>query len=91
MLDLCAADAASLEVRNGDCVRVTSRYGETVLPVHISDAMQAGQAFATFHTAAACLNRVTSRECDPVGTPEYKVTAVVSSGSTNDGRTGQTA
>jgi formate dehydrogenase major subunit len=75
-LDLCSSDAAKLGVSEGQAVRVTSRHGETILPVRVTDAVQAGVVFATFHTAAAFVNRVTSQVRDPVGTPEYKITAV---------------
>ena len=75
-LDIGPADAATLGVAAGDAVRVTSRHGECVLPVRVTDAVPRGVLFATFHTAEAFLNRVTSNVRDPVGTPEYKVTAV---------------
>ena len=57
-------------------MRVTSRHGDCVLPVRVTDAVPVGVLFATFHTAEAFLNRVTSNVRDPIGTPEYKVTAV---------------
>lgn len=75
-LDIGSSDATSLGVVTGDTVRMTSRHGESVLPVRVTDAVPAGVLFATFHTAAAFLNRVTSNVRDPVGTPEYKLTAV---------------
>jgi predicted molibdopterin-dependent oxidoreductase YjgC len=75
-LDVAPSDAARLSVVEGDRVRVISRYGRTILPVHVTDMVPAGVVFATFHTAAAFLNRVTSDIRDPVGTPEYKITAV---------------
>jgi formate dehydrogenase major subunit len=56
---------------------VTSRHGSVVLPVHVTDRVREGQVFATFHTRAAFVNRLTSPWRDEVtGTPEYKVTAV---------------
>jgi formate dehydrogenase major subunit len=75
-LDLCAADAASLGVADGRRVRVRSRRGEVVLPARITDALAPGQVFATFHTVRAFTNLLTSDVLDPVGTPEYKLTAV---------------
>jgi formate dehydrogenase major subunit len=47
-----------------------------VMPVRITDSVPRSVVFATFHTAEAFLNRVTSDARDPIGTPEYKVTAV---------------
>jgi formate dehydrogenase major subunit len=75
-LDIAPADANTLAVVTGDHVRVVSRHGRTVMPVRVTDAVPQGVLFATFHTAEAFLNRVTSDVRDPVGTPEYKVTAV---------------
>ncbi len=76
LLEIAPSDAAWLGLVDGDLARVTSRYGGTTLHVHISDAMQPGQVFATFHTANAFVNRLTSDHRDRVGTPEYKATAV---------------
>jgi formate dehydrogenase major subunit len=75
-LDIAPVDARALGVADGDAVRVTSRIGSAVLPARITASVPGGILFATFHTADAYLNRVTSDARDPVGTPEYKVTAV---------------
>jgi formate dehydrogenase major subunit len=76
-LEMAQTDADMAEVRNGDAVRLISRYGSAVLPVHISAAIRAGDLFATFHTADIFLNNVTGSQRDrTAGTPEYKVTAV---------------
>ena len=76
-LDVSAADAKSLGLAEGESIRLLSRYGQAVLPIHISDEVNPGELFSTFHTAEAFLNCVTSPYRDGyVGTPEYKVTAV---------------
>jgi formate dehydrogenase major subunit len=76
-LDVSPEDAQRLELREGDRVKVLSRYGEAVLPVKINSYVKPGELFATFHTAEAFLNYVTSPHRDHhVKTPEYKVTAV---------------
>ena len=76
-LDIAPADAARLGFSEAEQVRVRSRHGETVLPIHFSETVKAGELFATFHTAAAFLNHVTSAQRDSyVGAPEYKVTTV---------------
>jgi formate dehydrogenase major subunit len=75
-MDVAPADAERLGISTGDTVRVVSRYGRTTMPTRVVDAVPRGVIFATFHTAAAFLNRVTSDARDPVGTPEFKVTAV---------------
>jgi formate dehydrogenase major subunit len=76
-LDIAPADAARLQLNEGEHVRVLSRYGEATLPVHLSEAVKAGELFTTFHTSEVFLNHVTSSHRDGyVGAPEYKVTAV---------------
>jgi formate dehydrogenase major subunit len=75
-LDIAPVDARTLGVADGDAVRVTSRFGSTVLPVRMATSVPANLLFATFHSADGFVNRVTSDAQDPVGTPEYKVTAV---------------
>jgi formate dehydrogenase major subunit len=70
------ADARTLGVATDDAVRLTSRHGTTVMPIRVVDSVTPGLLFATFHTAEAFVNRVTSNVQDRVGTPEYKVTAV---------------
>jgi formate dehydrogenase major subunit len=76
-LDIAPDDAARLAIEDGERVRIRSRYGETVLPLRIHPGVKPGELFATFHTAAVFLNRVTGphRDRDTL-TPEYKVTAV---------------
>jgi formate dehydrogenase major subunit len=77
VLDISPADAAALDLRDGDPARVASRYGVAVLPARRNASVLAGQLFATFHTAEVFLNAVTGPNRDTVvGTPEYKVTAV---------------
>jgi formate dehydrogenase major subunit len=77
LLDISTEDAERLRLRNGEKVRVHSRYGEASLPIRITRAVKPGELFATFHTARTFLNRVTSPHRDRyVKTPEYKVTAV---------------
>ena len=77
VLDIAPGDAERLSVRDGKRVRLISRYGSAVLPLHIDDRMRPGELFATFHTSEVFLNRVTGPHHDQrAGTPEYKVTAV---------------
>lgn len=77
LLDISVEDAERLQLQNGEKVRVYSRYGEASLPIRITSTVRSGELFATFHTAEAFLNRLTSPYRDRyVKTPEYKVTAV---------------
>lgn len=76
-LDVAPADANRLNLRDGDQVRIRSRYGSSVLPVRVAPCQKPGELFATFHTPAASLNTVTSPHRDKSTlTPDYKVVAV---------------
>jgi len=77
VLEISVADAARLNVRHGQRVRIRSRYGEAVLPVEIGQRVKPGELFASFHDPRCGVNRLTSRVRDRrVDAPEYKVTAV---------------
>jgi formate dehydrogenase major subunit len=77
LLDVSPADAARLGLRDGGTVRITSRYGTTVLPVCVNPRVSRGPLFATCLSPGAPINAVTGPNRDTqVGTPEYKVTAV---------------
>ena len=77
VLDISAHDAVALDVRDGERVRVVSRYGVGVLPVRVSGEVAHGQLFATFQTKEFLVNALTGANRDDVTrTPEYKVTAV---------------
>jgi formate dehydrogenase major subunit len=76
-LDMSPRDAARLGIHDGGLVRVTSRYGAATLPARLTDAVQDGQLFATFHQPDLLVNAVTGPYRDALtGTPEYKMTAV---------------
>jgi formate dehydrogenase major subunit len=77
LIDISPADARNLEINEGDRLRLISRYGEAVLPIHVTDSVSLGELFATFHNPTSNLNRVTGPFHDPeTSTPEYKLTAV---------------
>jgi formate dehydrogenase major subunit len=70
-------DCVSLGIKEGDAVRLTSRYGEAALTLKLDPAVRAGEAFATFHDPRVFLNRLTGPNRDRlVNSPEYKLTAV---------------
>jgi formate dehydrogenase major subunit len=76
-LDVEPSDAATLGLRDGDPVEVTSRFGRAVLPVRIAGELVPGQVFSGFHFPATGVNELTSPLGDDVtGCPEYKLTAV---------------
>ncbi len=76
-LDMTRADAARLSLEDGERVRVTSRYGTAVLPLHFDERCAPGELFATFSDPTTWLNAVTGPHRDShTATPEYKLTAV---------------
>jgi predicted molibdopterin-dependent oxidoreductase YjgC len=77
-LDLSPEDAARLGVADGDRVRVTSRRGSVVAPVHLDDSLRPGLVFMTFHFPEdVATNLLTIDASDPrSGTAEFKAAAV---------------
>lgn len=76
-LDVAPADAGALGVAAGDLVEVVSRHGTAALPVRVTDDVEPGQVFTSFHFAESLVNDLTSPVGDEVTScPEYKVTAV---------------
>jgi formate dehydrogenase major subunit len=77
VLDVSPDDARDAHLDDGDLVRVTSRHGSALLPVHVDDGVRRGELFATFQRPDLAVNAVTGPYRDRVtGTPAYKVTAV---------------
>jgi formate dehydrogenase major subunit len=76
-VDLSVSDAASLGLADGDLVDVVSRHGRASLPARVTDEVEPGQLFTSFHFSESLVNDVTSGVGDEVtGCPEYKLTAV---------------
>jgi formate dehydrogenase major subunit len=76
-LDIHPADAARLDLSDGDRVRVRSRHGEAAIRLRLDLRVKPGELFATFHAAEIFLNNLTSPHRDRITmTPEYKVVAV---------------
>ena len=77
LLDIRPDDAALLGVSEGEMVRVVSRYGSVEMPIHFDSGLRSKELYATFHSPATFLNRLTGSVRDKVvGSPEYKVTSV---------------
>jgi formate dehydrogenase major subunit len=77
VLELHAHDAELRGIADGDWVGVESRAGDTVLRARISDRMQPGVVYTTFHFPESGANVVTTENSDwATNCPEYKVTAV---------------
>jgi predicted molibdopterin-dependent oxidoreductase YjgC len=77
-IDISPEDAHRLGLDEGQRVRVVSRRGAVVVPVHIDQALRPGLTFMTFHFPDdVATNVLTSDATDPrVGTAEFKATAV---------------
>ena len=76
-LEIHPWDAENRGINDGDLVVVSSRTGETSLPALISERMQPGVVYTTFHHPDTTANVVTTEYADwATDCPEYKVTAV---------------
>ena len=76
-VEISPADAAKLDLIDGQKVKVASRRGEIEADVKVSDKATSGTVFLPFHFADAAANRLTNSALDPVSKiPEFKVCAV---------------
>jgi formate dehydrogenase major subunit len=76
-LEIHPHDAETRGVSDGDWVGITSRAGETVLRATVTDRVQPGVVYTTFHFPESGANVVTTENSDwATNCPEYKVTAV---------------
>jgi formate dehydrogenase major subunit len=77
-LDISPEDAKRYALRENDSVRVSSRRGSIVVPVHVDSGLRAGLVFTTFHhNDDAATNLLTIDATDPQsGTAEFKACAV---------------
>lgn len=77
ILDIHPHDAEERGIVDGDMVMIQSRMGETVLEARITENMQPGVVYTTFHMPESGANVVTTDNSDwATSCPEYKVTAV---------------
>jgi formate dehydrogenase alpha subunit len=77
LAEIHPADADSLQIKNGDWLKISSRRGELKVRAKVSDRSQPGNVFMTFHHQDTLTNILTSGVRDPItGTPEYKSCAV---------------
>ncbi len=76
-LEIHPHDAQERGIREDDWVGVESRAGQTVLRATISENMQPGVVYTTFHFPESGANVITTSNSDwATNCPEYKVTAV---------------
>jgi formate dehydrogenase major subunit len=77
VLEIHPWDAENRGINDGDLVALTSRAGETTLNAQISERIQPGVVYTTFHFPGTGANVVTTEFADwATDCPEYKVTAV---------------
>ncbi len=77
LLEIHPHDAEQRGINDGAWVSVTSRAGETVLRSKISERIQPGVVYTTFHHPDTGTNVITTENTDwATDCPEYKVTAV---------------
>ena len=70
-------DAEERGIQSGDWVGIVSRAGETVLRAHITERVQPGVIYTTFHHPESGANVITTDNSDwATNCPEFKVTAV---------------
>jgi formate dehydrogenase major subunit len=76
-LEIHPHDAEERGIADGDWVGIASRAGETVLRALVSERMQPGVVYTTFHFPESGANVITTDSSDwATNCPEYKVTAV---------------
>jgi formate dehydrogenase alpha subunit len=76
-IEINPADAARLNIEDGQAVRVTSRRGTIVLRAWVTQRATVGVVFVPMHFAEAAANLLTIDALDPLAKiPEYKACAV---------------
>jgi len=77
LIEMHPEDAARLDVANGEMVQVASRRGEVNVKADVTDKIQPGVVFMTFHFPDSAANFLTNPALDPVAKiPEFKAGAV---------------
>ncbi len=77
MLEIHPFDAELRGIVDGDLVSLESRSGDISIKAEISERMQPGVVYTTFHHAKTGANVITTDYSDwATNCPEYKVTAV---------------
>jgi formate dehydrogenase major subunit len=76
-LEIHPHDAEERGIREDDWVGIQSRAGDTVLRARVTERMQPGVVYTTFHFPESGANVITTDSSDwATNCPEYKVTAV---------------
>ncbi|MDB5987937.1 MAG: formate dehydrogenase subunit alpha [Nevskia sp.] len=76
-IELHPHDAEERGITDGDWVGIASRAGDTVLRARVTERVQPGVVYTTFHFPESGANVITTDNSDwATNCPEYKVTAV---------------
>lgn len=77
VLEIHPVDAEDRGIHDGDWCGISSRAGDTVLRAELTDRVQPGVVYTTFHFPCSGANVITTENSDwATNCPEYKVTAV---------------
>jgi formate dehydrogenase major subunit len=77
LLEIHPHDAETRGIKEGDWVRLASRSGDTSLRAQLTDRVNPGVVYTTFHHPDTQANVITTDYSDwATNCPEYKVTAV---------------
>jgi formate dehydrogenase major subunit len=77
LVEIHPHDAEERGIKEGDWVGIASRAGDTVLRATITERVQPGVVYTTFHHPESGANVITTENSDwATNCPEYKVTAV---------------
>jgi formate dehydrogenase major subunit len=77
LLEIHPHDAEERGIEQGDWVGIASRAGETVMRARVTERVQPGVVYTTFHFPDSGANVITTENSDwATNCPEYKVTAV---------------
>ncbi len=77
ILEIHPHDAEERGIKDGGWVGIHSRAGETALRAKVTERMQPGVVYTTFHFPGSGANVITTENSDwATNCPEYKVTAV---------------
>ncbi len=77
LVEINPKDAKKASINDGTLMKVASRRGEIIAKAEVTDRVEPGLIFSTFHFAESAANFLTNPALDPQAKiPEYKVCAV---------------
>lgn len=77
LLEINKADCTKLKLRDGETVELTSKRGTVRIKIQITDRVQPGTVFSSFHFFEVPINQLTTDAMDPKSKcPEFKVCSV---------------